>query len=158
MLELEFENRIKNFKCDEKLFAPTIKSALKNLTSLKKFKGKKLDGVLRFVLTNDAAIQKLNKQYRGLNKPTDVLSFSYFEGEKFPGDDTVGEVVISVDTAKKQAKEHQKTLHEELIFLFLHGLLHIFGYDHEEDNERKEMFDLQDKILKTKAWRKIIDP
>lgn len=67
----------------------------------------------------------------------------------------VGEIFISEDTAIRQAREHKKTLKQELQFLFTHGLLHIFGYDHQKLNERRVMFDLQDEILQTKSWREI---
>jgi probable rRNA maturation factor len=62
-----------------------------------------------------------------------------------------------VDTAKKQAQEHGKTILEEMQFLFVHGVLHVFGYDHEEPGERKIMFDLQDKIIGNKSWRPMIE-
>jgi rRNA maturation RNase YbeY len=108
-------------------------------------------------LVSDAEIQALNKEYRAVNKATDVLSFSYLGGERFPGDDTVGEILISVAAAKRQAPDHGKTVKEELQFLFLHGLLHVFGFDHLEKTERKTMFDLQDKIIGNKSWRAIAD-
>lgn len=108
-------------------------------------------------IVGDKEIHALNREYRGVDKTTDVLSFSYFGEKRFPGDDAVGEIVISLQTAKKQAKDHGKTLNEELQFLFLHGLLHVFGFDHIKKNERKTMFDLQDKIIGNKSWRKIAD-
>ena len=108
----------------------------------------KVEGVLAYedvelLLTDDATIQQLNKQYRGKDKPTDVLSFSL--------DDPVhlGQLVISVDRAKEQAKELGQSLEEELKFLFAHGLFHLLGYDHEEPEEEKIMlqkvYDLLDR-------------
>ena len=69
----------------------------------------------------------------------------------------MGEIIISVATAKKQAREHGKTLNEEMQFLFIHGVLHVFGFDHIKTAERKIMFDLQDKIIGNKSWRAIAD-
>ncbi len=118
---------------------------------------------IQCTITNDQDIQVLNSTYRGIDKSTDVLSFSYYQYYRKQNqfktgqiDNLVGEIIISADTAKRQAKEHHKTLKQELQFLFVHGLLHIFDYDHEEVSERKIMFDLQDQILGTKIWREII--
>ncbi len=119
---------------------------------------------MQLVLVEDQDIALLNAAYRHKDGPTDVISLSYFKEAVFPRKkkvqatgDLVGEIMISVDTAKRQALEHGKTLKEELQFLFVHGVLHVFGYDHEKAAERKIMFDLQDEVLGTKSWRKIID-
>jgi probable rRNA maturation factor len=98
-----------------------------------------LKGHVTVLLTTDAAIRKLNRQFRGMNKATDVLSF--------PADTLVqkqekGDLAISVDTARKQAVEHGHALARELKILMLHGLLHLAGYDHERDDgtmARREM-------------------
>lgn len=116
-----------------------------------------ISAIVMLTLVGDPEIHKLNKEYRGVDKPTDVLSFSYFGETGFPGDDVLGEIVISVPTARTQAKDHQKTLNQELQFLFLHGLLHVFGFDHITRGERKKMFDLQDKIIGDKSWRAIAE-
>lgn len=114
-------------------------------------------GFINLTIVDDKEIQVINKAYRDIDKPTDVVSLSYFEEKPFPGHDLVGEIFISLDTAIRQAQEHHKTVMEELEFLFIHGVLHIFGYDHEEPQERKIMFDLQDEILETASWRPLID-
>ena len=154
MLNFEFENDGHGFLGVRKIFLAALKNAEKVLGGMPKFKGR-LNGKIILTLTGDAQIKALNKQYRGKNKSTDVLSFSYFGEASFPVDDIIGEVVISIPTAKKQAREHDKTLNEELQFLFVHGLLHVFGYDHIAAGERKIMFDLQEKVLGTKSWREI---
>lgn len=87
---------------------------------------------LSILFTSDSEIHKLNKEYRGKDKPTDVLSFSHIEGlEPNPWDESLGELVISLDTAKMQAKKYKVTLSQELVRLLVHGVLHLFGYDHE---------------------------
>lgn len=88
-------------------------------------------GSLAARLTSDAEVRRLNRRFRGLDKPTDVLSF--------PGEDTaegyhVGDIVISVPTARRQAGEAGHRLELELRTLLLHGLLHCLGYDHEADD------------------------
>lgn len=97
----------------------------------------------------DSEIKEINKKYRSKDKPTDVLSFSYFDIKtpKVP-DDLLGEIMISVDTAKIQSHERGVTLAEELKTLFTHGLLHVFGYMHETDEEEENMEKAAQKILK----------
>ncbi len=104
---------------------------------------------------DDMTIQELNRQYRGLDKPTDVLSWAFNEG----GDPVsalamgegerplLGEIVVDFEQALRQAAEIGNSPMRELSFLFTHGLLHILGYDHMEEEERKVMFALQDEIL-----------
>ena len=83
------------------------------------------------MLTTDAAIRKLNRQFRGKNKTTDVLSFP----AQGPGSEEIaGDLAISVTTALSQAKEHGHSLTTEIKVLILHGFLHLAGYDHETDN------------------------
>lgn len=85
---------------------------------------------VELILVDDAEIKKLNAQYRNLDKPTDVLSFPIKESKT----DFIGSIVISVDTAKRVADELGHPLEEELKILFIHGLLHTMGFDHETDN------------------------
>jgi rRNA maturation RNase YbeY len=91
--------------------------------------------VLSLALVGDREIQELNARYRNKNEPTDVLSFP--SGGQFPTViEILGDVVISVEQAKKQAKKRNRTLEEELETLLIHGILHLLGYDHERS--RKE--------------------
>ena len=99
------------------------------------------------LLTNNKEIQNLNKKHRNLNKPTDVLSFHLNKKEQICLK-YLGDIIISVEKAKKQAIEQNKTLEEELFMLIIHGFLHLIGYDHQKVKERKIMFSLQNKLLK----------
>jgi probable rRNA maturation factor len=102
---------------------------------------------LSIVLVSDAQIRKLNKLYRNKDKPTDVLSFPI--GEKVEGWLILGDIVISVDTAKRQAQELGYSLEEELKRLLVHGLVHLLGYDHElGGEEEKKFFELEAFVLK----------
>lgn len=107
-------------------------------------------------------IQKLNNYFRNIDEPTDVLSFNSignlsedlakFEDlseveEEVETDATLGDVIICIEKAQKQALEKNISLKEELHILFIHGVLHLLGYDHETPEEAKEMFALQEKIL-----------
>ena len=83
-------------------------------------------------LVNDAEIQKLNREYRSRNRPTDVLAFAMREGRRVGGDDAVlGDVVISLETAARQARRRRITTSAEVQTLLIHGVLHVLGYDHE---------------------------
>lgn len=96
-------------------------------------------------------MRTLNHQYRGKNRPTDVLAFSRVE-HRTPGVPLVdlGDVIVCRSVAVKQAKENGILLAVELIRLTVHGVLHIFGYDHERSKaEEKKMFRLQEKIVQT---------
>jgi len=94
---------------------------------------KDLEVALR--LCDDAAIHELNRDYRGKNKPTDVLAFAQREAET-ADPSLLGDIIISVDTAKRQAK---KGLYAELLHLASHGLCHLLGYDHRDDEEERVM-------------------
>jgi len=114
-----------------------------------------LQGVeLSLALVNDAAIHELNKTYRNKDKPTDVLSFPLHErpagwkpkgakgteiGAGFPFDGPIGDVILSIDTARRQADAAGRPLVDELTMLLAHGLLHLLGYDHRNDAEDREM-------------------
>jgi probable rRNA maturation factor len=86
---------------------------------------------------SDSSIRKLNQQFRGVDKATDVLSFPADEP------DNLGDVAISVDTAAKQAKENSLQFDNEIAQLILHGLLHLSGYDHETDNGEMNRLELR---------------
>jgi len=109
------------------------------------------DGHIDLVLIDNEQMHEMNKEYRSKDSPTDVISFAYLEVTDYgneEGDIIVGDIFISVDTAKKQAKEEGHSLKEELAILFVHGLLHCLGFDHRNDEEEKEMESWAMKILK----------
>jgi probable rRNA maturation factor len=113
---------------------------------LKKQKGRLIISV---ALVGEQTIKNLNRTYRKKDKPTDVLSFSRLEN--LPPNQPhfeIGDLIICLPVAKKQAKEYQQSLGRELERLTVHGTLHLFGYDHEKSkNDERIMFRLQDKIL-----------
>ncbi len=88
-----------------------------------------VSGEVALVLTGDRAVRALNARYRGKDKPTDVLSFPGPGGEV-----GLGDIVISVDTAARNARAYGRSLPQELDVLALHGFLHVLGYDHETDD------------------------
>lgn len=99
-------------------------------------------------LVGDAEIQVLNREYRRKDAPTDVLAFATREGERVPGDEaSLGDIVISVDTARRQAAARGRALERELVVLVLHGLLHLVGYDHERSPAEARRMRRQEKRL-----------
>jgi len=99
-------------------------------------------------LVSDERIRELNQFFRGKDSATDVLSFPHEPSEFDPRDDFLGDIVISTETAQRQAKENGLLLENEIKQLILHGLLHLCGYDHEADNgemNRREL-ELRDKL------------
>lgn len=101
---------------------------------------------------SDKKMRALNKRYRGKDQTTDVLSFSYLETDEqtavIEPEFTVGDLIISLDTLKKQAKERGHTLQTEAEVLFIHGLLHVLGYDHElGPKELRRMLKQEQKYL-----------
>ncbi len=98
---------------------------------------------LSLTLTDDEHIHALNKKFRGIDRATDVLSFAFRESDEpeIIGTDfeILGDVIISLERAKVQAEEFGHSFKREVIFLEVHGLLHLLGYDHMEESERQEM-------------------
>ena len=100
-------------------------------------------------LSDDAQVKQLNNQFRGKDKPTNVLSFPY--EDDFPqlqqGPAPLGDLILAFETVSTEASELGKPLDHHIAHLVVHGILHLFGYDHIEDNEAEEMEQLEEQIL-----------
>ncbi|MDX2166655.1 MAG: rRNA maturation RNase YbeY [Deltaproteobacteria bacterium] len=109
----------------------------------------KVDAELSVALIGDAEMHALNRDYRGKDRPTDVLAFALREGEDAHlHADMLGDVVISLDTAARQARERGHSTADEVRFLLAHGILHLLGYDHERSaREARRMFAKQRALL-----------
>ncbi len=109
------------------------------------------------VLDDDKAIQELNRKYRGKDQPTNVLSFSAGDGPPLPEGAPLplGDVVVALETAAKEAKEQSKSLRDHFSHLVTHGMLHLMGYDHQTDDEAVAMESLEILVL---ADLKIANP
>ncbi len=98
---------------------------------------------------DNKTIQEINKNYREKDAPTDVISFAYHETEDFDIGpyDTLGDIIISIDKVEEQAKDYDHSFERELYFVLTHGILHLLGYDHIEEDDRKEMRAKEEEIL-----------
>ena len=111
------------------------------------------DNVINIILSDGSEIKKLNKAYRNIGSTTDVLSFSYLSDRgALHGKDplfTIGEIYICPEVARENAKNQDTdwSLDLEMILLVIHGILHIYDYDHEKENDRVEMENLQECII-----------
>ena len=104
------------------------------------------EGELSIVIADDPQIQELNREYLHRDKPTNVMAFPMLEGD-FPDitPSLLGDVVISVETADKEARDGDMTFMERFDQLLIHGILHLFGYDHEQDEE--EAVEMEEKAV-----------
>ena len=149
MLNFEFTNETDE-EIDAEIFINRLTKCyelLKDLINEKTFGN---PGTVDLVLVTDPVIEVMNKEYRNKNGPTDVVSFAYLEVtdfDKSADEIIVGDIFISVDTAKKQAKKAKHSFEKEMEILFVHGLLHLLGFDHNNDKEEKEMEGWAKKIL-----------
>lgn len=143
-IDFVFDNEVDNFENNyEQDFTAIIEQALKTLEI-------EDDVEVSCVLVDDERIHEINREYRHIDRSTDVISFAMEDNDQFYVEGmprTLGDIFISVDHAKKQAEEYGHSLRREMCFLFTHGILHLLGYDHMTDEQEKEMFDLQDEIL-----------
>ncbi|GKV64645.1 MULTISPECIES: rRNA maturation RNase YbeY [Sporosarcina] len=120
-------------------------------------KMEEMNGLYELSITfmDDHAIQSVNAEFRGKDQPTDVISFALeelSEGEVAIVHEqdmpvVLGDIIISIETAQRQAEEYNHTFERELGFLALHGFLHLLGYDHLDEEEEREMFGRQNEIL-----------
>jgi len=156
-LELVWNNEQEQFEITEELIA-LLESILQKAGEAEGVE----DGEVDLTFVDDEAIHELNREYRGIDRPTDVLSFAMHEvtndeleiiyeldeGEE-PGNvpDVLGDIIISVPRAKLQSEEYGHSLERELGFLFVHGFLHLLGYDHQDEASEAEMMGKQEAVL-----------
>ena len=144
MIEINYKENVDN-SVNKKLLKKILKVFLKQL-----FKN---DPEISLYLTDNNEIQKLNKIYRNINRPTDILSWAYYENNKefFSNNSSylTGEIVISAERVREQSIANGWDFETELVRLLAHGCAHIAGFDHtNSEKEEKEMLDVEIKLLK----------
>lgn len=135
-------------------YEPIIKKVLEKCFKEEKIEDSKL--IITITLTNPQNIRKINKEFRNIDKATDVLSFPMFEKEEleekiemqdFEHEDMLGDIVISIDKVEEQAREYEHSFERELSYMLVHGFYHLMGYDHIEECDKKIMRPKEEKIL-----------
>ncbi|MCR5505662.1 MAG: rRNA maturation RNase YbeY [Bacilli bacterium] len=146
-MELDFTSTIEGYDAYEEVYLNLLDKTMRHL-------GLKCDPIVSVTFVDNTFIHQLNRDYRQINRPTDVISFAFLDGEDDRNDQLngtgivcLGDIYISIDKAQEQAKEYGHSLNRELSFLFVHGLLHLLGYDHMTKEDEEVMFRLQDEIL-----------
>lgn len=107
-------------------------------------------GEVSLTFVDDPTIHAINQEYRNVDAQTDVLSFPMLnedEWEELEPEDLLGDIIISIPTAIRQSEQYGHSIEREIGFLFIHGFLHLLGYDHETEEEEQEMFAIQERIL-----------
>ncbi len=138
---IEVFNETNDSNIDKKEIKKLIKYALKH---------ENLDNVeFDIIFVNNTTIKKLNKEYRNIDKVTDVLTFALEDYQEVIYDKirVLGDIYISIDKAKEQAFEYEHSFIREISFLTIHGFLHLLGYDHMNKTDEKNMFKKQEEIL-----------
>ncbi|MBQ9941120.1 MAG: rRNA maturation RNase YbeY [Clostridia bacterium] len=131
-----------------------IRKAIRTTLRSEKFEK---DAEVSVTLTDNAEIHQINRDFRGVDRPTDVLSFPMIEEEEYVGDLDIdknavllGDIIISVEKIEEQAKEYGHSFQRELAYLVIHSTLHLLGYDHvTSESDEKEMTEKQDKIIES---------
>ncbi len=146
-MTLYFSSFSKDYKEYETTFQILLEKTMQHLGLL-------INPIVSIDLVDQNSIHELNLKYRGIDAPTDVLSFAYLDDNpdrvnilRSEGEVELGDICICVDVAAKNAPTYKYSLKRELCFLFVHGLLHLIGYTHEHDDMDNIMFSIQDQIL-----------
>ena len=149
MIEILYEGIEEN-----KDYKKTIELVLNKCFEEENLQNSKL--IITVTLTNPEYIHKINKEYRNIDRATDVLSFPMFERNEleekirnndFPYEDMLGDLIISIERVQEQAIEYGHSFERELSYMLVHGFYHLMGYDHIEEKDKKEMRPKEEKIL-----------
>ena len=136
-------------------YEPIIKKVIEKCFEEEKIQNSKL--CMTIILTTPQNIRKINKEYRNIDKETDVLSFPMFEKDEldkkienndFEYEDVLGDIVISIEKVKEQAEEYGHSFERELSYMLVHGFYHLMGYDHIEEEDKKVMRPKEEKVLR----------
>jgi probable rRNA maturation factor len=144
MIDFVYENEVENFDENfEQDYLKIIETVLENLDIHD-------DIEMSCILVDDGRIHEINREYRNIDRSTDVISFALEDSDQYYVEGmprSIGDIFISVDHAKMQSEEYGHSLRREMCFLFTHGLLHLLGYDHMNEEDEKVMFAKQKEIL-----------
>jgi probable rRNA maturation factor len=129
-MQIHYRNNVRGSGIDPRALKSVMRRLLAGVD--------RADAAISLTLVDDAAIRTINREHRGKDQPTDVLSFP-LEPEGFVPEVLLGDIVISLETARRQAADYDAPLQREVERLMIHGLLHVLGHDHMEPDERRAM-------------------
>ena len=141
MINIEYTNETKEEVKELKEIKKLVKYAVKYM---------KLDNIeIGIIFVDNKKIKEINKEYRNIDRETDVITFRLADYEEVIYDkiNVLGDIYVSIDKARSQSIEYGHSYLRELSFLIVHGFLHLLGYDHMNIEDEKEMFNLQEAIL-----------
>lgn len=143
MIKVFFKKESKIFFFHKRLFIKAAHEILKHLNINN-------DSEINVIITNNEGIRKISKEYKNIDKPTDVLSFAndWKSLEKLIGYNMLGDIYISYEKVKLQAKKYSHSQKREWTYLFVHGLLHCLGFDHKSKKDEKKMNSIAKEIMK----------
>lgn len=152
ILKVNYSEGLENsdFKLELLELEKLTKTAERELKEIIKKKVNAREIEVNLTFCSDDEIREINREYREKDKPTDVISFDFHgdkKSETMLPRDILGDIIISVDTTKKQAKEKKHSFLDELKILYVHGLLHTLGFDHQNDEQEEEMEKWAKKVL-----------
>ena len=139
---------------EKKEYKEVVEKVLTRCFEEEKLENSKL--YITVTLTNPENIRKINKEYRNIDRATDVLSFPMFEKDEleekirnndFEHEDVLGDLIISIEKVREQAEEYGHSFERELSYMLVHGFYHLMGYDHIKEEDKKEMRPKEEKIL-----------
>lgn len=148
-IQIEFDGIEENEE-----YLSVINNVLEKCYEVEKINNEKI--FINIILTNPQKIRQINKEYRNIDKETDVLSFPMFEKQEldellkaqdFIEKDILGDIIISIPRVIEQAKEYNHSFERELAYMTVHGFYHLMGYDHMEEEEKKVMRNKEENIL-----------
>ena len=147
IMEIILSNLPETLEVDEKL-SDTVKEAVEKVGQLYALDNAEVS----ITLTNNEHIHEINREYRKVDRPTDVISFALNEGDEpnIEGEipvNMLGDIIISVEKAIEQAGDYGHSVRREIEFLTVHGMIHLLGYDHIEEEDKKKMRPKEEKIL-----------
>ena len=160
-MEIVFDDRQDFYKLDQSLMEKIEKVILGVL----KYEGYDDDYEVSLSFVSNEEIKNINRDYRNIDKVTDVLSFPLYDGEEVDinfGTISLGDIVISIERASEQVKEYGHSLEREVCFLVCHSMFHLLGYDHMEDEEARDMRIREEEVLTrlgitrdNREWRQV---
>ena len=145
-MELDFNSLIDRYEQYEEVYLDLLNKTISYLNI-------KCSPIVSVSIVDKDLIHNINRDYRHIDKETDVISFAFLDNEdrtsilNKKGEVVLGDIYICLDVASEHANEYGHPLDRELRFLFIHGLLHLLGYDHMSKEDEEVMFPLQEKIL-----------